>query len=742
MKNKINRRDVLKGTTALALGTVFASRVLAQAPPAEAITPQLIEAAKKEGKVVWYTSIDLSVSEKVGAAFKAKFGIDVRAERTGAERVFQRIGQEYASNVHAVDVANSSDAAHLLAWKRQGILLPYVPEDVAKYYKPEHRDADGTYAGFRATLSPIAYNTKLVKAEDAPASFKDLLDPKWKGKIVKAHPGYSGTILTATFEMVRDIGWDYYEALAKQNVMQVQSATDPPKKLSLGERSVMADGTEYNIFLLKESGQPVEAVYPTEGTPFIVGPNGIFKDGAQSQCGKAVPELLLHAGSAADHHRIRRPAFAAPAGQGTFRAQAARRHQADEGRRRRRREGERRDQGALSETVPCLSRHCERSEAIQSRARGVLDCFVASLLAMTKRRPTRCERNCPGAISSRARRRLGLSAWATRVMAAAPAPVSITPDLVEAAKKEGKVILYSSMDLPVGEKLGKAFEAQYPGIAVQIERSGSERLFQRVDQEFASNIRAVDVINTSDASHIITWKKNGWLAPFVTDDIAQHFLPEFRDPDGMSATSRIYLSSIAYNTKLVKPEDAPKSWADLLDPKWAGKMVKGHPAYSGTIMTATFQLVRELGWEYLEKLSKQRVMQVQSSTDPPKKLALGERAVMADGNEYGVVLLKEAGQPVEPVYPTEGTPTISGPTAIFATAPHPNAARLFQAWLHTRETQQFFADYTAQYSAHAQVQSKPGRRKISDLKLMKEDAAGVEAAAEEIKTRYAKLFRV
>ncbi|WP_375412069.1 ABC transporter substrate-binding protein [uncultured Bradyrhizobium sp.] len=286
MKDKISRRGILKGSTALALGTVFASRVLAEAPPAEAITPQLIEAAKKEAKVVWYTSIDLSVSEKIGAAFKAKFGIDVRAERTGAERVFQRIGQEYASNVHAVDVANSSDAAHLLAWKRQGILLPYVPEDVAKYYRPEHRDADGTYAGFRATLSPIAYNTKLVKAEEAPASFKDLLDPKWKSKIVKAHPGYSGTILTATFEMVRDIGWDYYEALAKQNVMQVQSATDPPKKLSLGERSVMADGTEYNIFLLKESGQPVEAVYPSEGTPFIVGPNGIFREAPNPNAAK------------------------------------------------------------------------------------------------------------------------------------------------------------------------------------------------------------------------------------------------------------------------------------------------------------------------------------------------------------------------------------------------------------------------------------------------------------------------
>ena len=332
--------------------------------------------------------------------------------------------------------------------------------------------------------------------------------------------------------------------------------------------------------------------------------------------------------------------------------------------------------------------------------------------------------------------------FASPLRAAAPPAEAVTPALIEAAKKEGKVVLYSAMDLPVGEKLGKAFEAAYPGIEIQIERSGSERLFQRVAQEFSSNIHACDVINSSDAAHFIPWKKSGWLMPFVSEDVAQYFPEQFRDPDGTFATSRVWLSSIAYNTNLVKPENAPKGFADLLDPKWAGKLVKGHPAYSGTIMTATYQLVRELGWDYLEKLSKQRVMQVQSSTDPPKKLSLGERAVMADGNEYGIVLLKEAGQPVEPVYPSEGTPTVSGPTGIFASAPHPNAAKLFQAWLHTRQTQQFFIDFTAQYSVHAQVQSKPGRRKLSDIKLMKEDPAGVEAMSEEIKTRYAKLFRV
>src|ERR1700760_2709931 len=332
--------------------------------------------------------------------------------------------------------------------------------------------------------------------------------------------------------------------------------------------------------------------------------------------------------------------------------------------------------------------------------------------------------------------------FASPARAAAPPAEAITPQLIEAAKKEGKVVLYSALDLPVGEKLGKAFEAAYPGVQIQIERSGSERLFQRLAQEHDANIHACDVVTSADASHFIPWKRDGRLMPFVSEDIAKYFPEQYRDPDGLFATSHVWLCSIAYNTSLLKAEDAPKSYADLLDPKWAGKMVKGHPAYSGTIMTATFQMVRELGWEYFEKLSKQRGRQVQSSTDPPKKLSLGERGVMADGNEYGLVLLKEAGQPVEPVYPTEGAPTISGPTAIFAGAPHPNAARLFQAWLHTRETQQFFTDFTAQYSAHAEVTAKPGRRKLSDLKLMKEDPAGVEAMAEEIKTRYAKLFKV
>src|SRR5262245_48323623 len=122
MRNEISRRTVLKGSAALALSAA-STKVLAAAPAAEAVTPALIEAAKKEGKAVWYTSVDLPLAERVGRAFEAKYpGVAVRVERTGAERVFQRVGQEYAAKIHAVDIVNSSDAAHLIVWKRQGIL--------------------------------------------------------------------------------------------------------------------------------------------------------------------------------------------------------------------------------------------------------------------------------------------------------------------------------------------------------------------------------------------------------------------------------------------------------------------------------------------------------------------------------------------------------------------------------------------------------------------------------------------
>jgi iron(III) transport system substrate-binding protein len=333
------------------------------------------------------------------------------------------------------------------------------------------------------------------------------------------------------------------------------------------------------------------------------------------------------------------------------------------------------------------------------------------------------------------------AALSTRVMASAPPPEAVTPALIEAAKKEGQVSYYTSTDLPVAEKVAKAFEAKYSGISVRVERSGAERVFQRIGQEYSSNIHAVDVVNSSDAAHFIVWKRDGILAPYVPEDVVR-FPAEHRDVDGLFASFRVWLSIIAYNTSLVKPEEAPKSFADLLDPKWKGKIVKAHPGYSGTIMTATYQMQRDLGWSYFEQLAKQNIMQVQSSADPPKKLDLGERAVMADGNEYNIFELKEAGRPVEPVYATEGSPLIIGPNGIFKSSPNPNAAKLFQSFCLGREAQQLIIDVGGLRSVHPDTKEKAGRTPLKDIKTMKDDAAAVEKESDGIKVRYTKIFHV
>ncbi len=332
--------------------------------------------------------------------------------------------------------------------------------------------------------------------------------------------------------------------------------------------------------------------------------------------------------------------------------------------------------------------------------------------------------------------------FAEPLKAAAPPPSAVTPALIEAARKEGKVSYYAAIELNVAERLGKMFEAKYPGIAVRVERSGAERIFQRIAQEQGSGIHAVDIANSTDVAHYLEWKKNGWLSPYLPEDVAKHFPADQCDPDGTYATSCAWLETIGYNTNLVKAEDAPKGYADLLDPKWQGKIVKGHPGYSGAILTTTFVLSREFGWSYLEKLAQQRVMQVQSAGDPPKKIMLGERAVMADGNDYNLVLFKDQGKPVEVVYPIEGSPLIIVPSGVFQNAPNPNAARLFQNFFFSAEAQQMLVDEFAHRSFHAEVKPRAGQKPMSELKMLKSDPVAVQAQSEEIKAHYAKLFRV
>jgi iron(III) transport system substrate-binding protein len=331
-----------------------------------------------------------------------------------------------------------------------------------------------------------------------------------------------------------------------------------------------------------------------------------------------------------------------------------------------------------------------------------------------------------------------LAALAAAIGAALPAAAQDKPD-VAAAEKEGKVAWYTSVDVKVAEEVANQFRKQYPKIDVEVERSGSERVFQRVNQEHGSGIKHADVVNTSDSTHFITWKKEGMLAKYVPAGV-ESVAKEYRDPEGYYATWRATLCVMGYNTNLVPAADAPKGYKDLLDPKWKGKLSKAHPSYSGTSLTGTYAVTKILGWDYLEKLAKQDVQQLQSTTATPKSIASGERAVMVDGNEYNMFIEIKKKSPVKIIYPVEGTPFVSSPVAIFSDAPHPNAARLLADFLFSPKIQQYLVDNGGVRSVVPGVKDPEGRTPLARIKVIPDDAEGMLPHVEEIKKRYAAIF--
>ncbi|HEU4638444.1 MAG TPA: extracellular solute-binding protein, partial [Candidatus Binatia bacterium] len=214
-------------------------------PLARAQDPQLVQAARKEGKVVWHTSLAIPSSTAISHYFQNKYkGIEVEVHRNGSQRVLQRFMQEATAGLKNADIVHTSDAGHFELLKDKGMLLKFTPQGVAAF--PDgFKDKAGFYYGMRATLSVMAHNPKIVAEKDAPQTWKDLLNPKWSGKMVTAHPGYSGIIMTHVLTLVNVYGWDYFRDLAKNKLHIAQSANDPAGVVASGERPVGVNGAEY-----------------------------------------------------------------------------------------------------------------------------------------------------------------------------------------------------------------------------------------------------------------------------------------------------------------------------------------------------------------------------------------------------------------------------------------------------------------------------------------------------------------
>ena len=253
----------------------------------------VLQAARKEGSVAWYTSLAIPSSTAIAQAFKTKYaGIDVEVHRTGSQRVLQRVMQEASSGIKNADVIHTSDAGHFVLLKDKGLLLQYTPRGVENF-PAGFKDQSGFYFGMRATLSVIAYNPKLVTDKDAPATWKDLLNSKWSGKEVTAHPGYSGIIMTHVLALVNVYGWEYFRDLAKNKLHVVQSANDPAGIVASGERPIGVNGAEYFYYKTLKQGNPIKIVYPKEGIPLVVSPVAIAKNAPHPNAAKLFTEFIF-----------------------------------------------------------------------------------------------------------------------------------------------------------------------------------------------------------------------------------------------------------------------------------------------------------------------------------------------------------------------------------------------------------------------------------------------------------------
>jgi len=330
---------------------------------------------------------------------------------------------------------------------------------------------------------------------------------------------------------------------------------------------------------------------------------------------------------------------------------------------------------------------------------------------------------------------LVLAVWAASLSIASAQDAA----LVQAAKKEGTVMWYTSLALPSSTSIAHSFKLKYPGMDVEVHRTGSQRVLQRVMQEAAAGVKTVDVIHTSDAGHFVLLKEKGMLLKYAPQGTAA-FPAGFRDKDGFYFGMRATLSVIADNPKLISDKDAPRTWKDLLNPKWKGKMVSGHPGYSGIIMTHVLALVNLYGWDYFRDLAKNSLHVVQSANDPAGVVASGERPVGVNGAEYFYYKTQKQGNPIKIIYPSEGVPLVVSPVAVAKDAPHPNAAKLFVDYIFSKESQQLLADKEGLYTGHPQVTYPADKPKLKDLKLLSVEADELEKRNAEIKKRFIEYF--
>ena len=267
----------------------------------------------------------------------------------------------------------------------------------------------------------------------------------------------------------------------------------------------------------------------------------------------------------------------------------------------------------------------------------------------------------------------------------APAPAHADDefaDLAAKAKAEGEVTWYTAdFDNALTDKIGLAFTAKYPGIKVNVLKSTAQVNYERLLQDISAGVTQADVFSSTDASEFLQLARNKALVSYEPKNEAK-IIPAFRhiDPAGFYHVTAVSLVAITYNNQKLTEAQIPKSWQELLDPKWSNKVALGDPNYSGMVGAWAVTLQKMYGWNYFTRLSAGKPLLTRSIDDTVTILNSGERELAA-GDPASTLRSAAKGNPLSVFYPTDGVVAVVDPSAIVAGTKHPNAARLFMEFL-------------------------------------------------------------
>jgi iron(III) transport system substrate-binding protein len=313
-------------------------------------------------------------------------------------------------------------------------------------------------------------------------------------------------------------------------------------------------------------------------------------------------------------------------------------------------------------------------------------------------------------------------------------------ELLPAAQKEGEVAWYvSHYETEVAEQVGRAFEARYPGVKLNILRTTAQVAFQRVSAELKSDAIQCDVLGSSDPSHYVYLKQRDALLKYVPANDAK-IVQAFRayDKDGFFHVTFTGLLGIAYNKEKVTEAEAPKSWKDLLDPKWKNRIGSGHPGFSGSVGVWVITMGQLHGPTYLKQFEAQKPQIGRSINDTQTMLSSGERQV-------AVVLMQtiaraaERGNPLGLVYPSDGAVLIVGPSGIIKGSRHPNAAKLLMEFLQSVEMAELGRKVFVE-PIRPEVGAAPGMRSLATVKLAQPTIDEIEKGIPVVKEEWRELF--